>query len=88
MLRKEFPVSVTSSVGFDVMGASVLVMCDLNGRPDFPALRQPDETRCFAARQSISARLARLTVPFQNGTPTVPYAELTILFGMLVLVFA
>jgi hypothetical protein len=70
------------------MSASVLVMCDVNGRPDFPALRQPDETPRFAARQSISAKMAWFKVLFQNGKPTVPYVELLLLLGLLALVFA
>jgi hypothetical protein len=73
---------------FEVMSASVLVMSDLKDRADFPALRQPDETRPFAARQSIGAKLARLTILFANGKSTVPFVELMLLLGFFVLIFA
>ena len=71
-----------------VMSAGVLMMCNVNGRPDFPALRQPDETGCFPARQRFGAKLARFATLFKRGTPTVPYVELVVLFGFMALVFA
>ena len=36
----------------------------------------------------MGAKLAWFAVLFQNGKATVPYVELTILLGFLVLVFA
>ncbi len=64
-----------------------MVMCELNCRPEFPALRQPDEMRGFTARENLSARLDLFSVISKNGKPTVPFAELIILLGVLALVF-
>jgi hypothetical protein len=69
------------------MSANVLVMSDLNSRPDFPALRKPDETCDPVARQRLSAGLARFAALFKSGKPTVPYVELLLLLGLLALVF-
>jgi hypothetical protein len=69
------------------MSANVVMMCDVNSRPNFPALRQPDETSGLAAWQSISAKVTWCAVLFKQMTPTVPYVELLLLLGFLALVF-